>query len=209
MFLVTGTDTGVGKTFVTSSLVSFLREKNINAVAYKIVETGCGPDCEDAKKLSEASRQDLLPIYAFKNPLAPAVAADIEGVKISVDKIVGKAREISEKYDIVFFEGAGGILVPITWSFTFLDLAKTLNTEVIIVALNKLGVLNHTLLTVKACQVEGVKVRGIVLNMIGEFDESVKTNLHSLKKLLPDISVVPFRNPADSYNCLKAFSLVT
>lgn len=208
MFLVTGTDTGVGKTFVTSSLISFLNRKGVKAVAYKIVETGCNPSCEDAEKLSEASGQKLFPVYVFKNPLAPAAASDIEGVEISIDKIVSKIKEISQKYDIAFFEGAGGIMVPITWDFNFLDLAKLLDMEVIVVALNKLGVLNHTLLTVKVCQVENVKVRGVILNTMGKFDESVETNLHSLKKLLPNIPVVPFKNSPDACSCLKALSLI-
>ena len=197
MLFITGTDTGVGKTFFSVSLIRALRDLGIEAVGFKPVETGCQPYCRDARLLSEASGIYLEPVYSFKTPVAPSVAADIEGVKVSTEQIKERISELSELYPFLVIEGAGGIMVPITWSYLYLDLVRELSLPVIVVALNKLGVINHTLLTVKACKSEGVNVRGVVLNSFKEEDESFKSNYDSLKKLL-DVPVYPFSQPQDA-----------
>ena len=192
---VTGTDTGVGKTFFSCCLVEFLRKRGVRVLGFKPVETGCSPVCEDAEKLSEASGCSLKPIYSFKEPLAPSVAAEVEGVVIDKDKVVESCRELLYRSPAVM-EGAGGIMVPITWEFSFLDLAVELSLPVVVVALNKLGVINHTLLTVNVCRSAGLKVLGVVLNSYRRFDESFQTNLRSLKHLLT-VPVVPFSSCQD------------
>lgn len=192
---ITGTDTGVGKTFFSTCLIEFLRKSGINVLGFKPIETGCSPVCEDAEKLSSASGIYLEPVYSLREPLAPAVASEIEGVDIETGKIVERCRELLSHTPLVI-EGAGGIMVPITWNFSFLDLAVSLSLPVIVVALNKLGVINHTLLTVKACTGAGLKVKGVVLNSFREFDSSFSTNLYSLRKLLK-VPVVPFSSCQD------------
>jgi len=196
MLLITGTDTEVGKTFFTVSLLKFLLSKGKKACALKPVETGCREKCSDADAISRTCKRKIEPIYSFKLPLAPAVASEIEGKEINVELLKEKVTDFSKNYDQVLIEGAGGILVPITWEYSFLDLAKELKLDVIIVALNKLGVINHTLLTLKVCEMEGVKVKGIVLNSPKEFDESVRTNYETLKKLC-NVPVFTFQNQED------------
>ncbi|MEO2068571.1 MAG: dethiobiotin synthase [Desulfurobacteriaceae bacterium] len=202
MILVTGTDTGVGKTFVTVSLLRYLLESGKNICGLKIVETGCSPICEDAQKISEVCQKEINPIYSFKAPLAPSVAEKLEGRRISLEKIKEKIVSFSKNYEEVFLEGAGGILVPITGKYTFLDLAKELSMDVIVVALNKLGVINHTLLTVKVCENEGIRIKGVILNTKDFFDESVKTNYQTLKELL-SVPVCLFSSPKDSPKVVK------
>ncbi|SMO69019.1 dethiobiotin synthetase [Balnearium lithotrophicum] len=199
MILITGTDTGVGKTYFTVSILRYLRERGKNVCGLKVVETGCNPLCEDAEKISRICNGKLPPIYKFKTPVAPAVASEIEGVKIDTYKLKEKLRKFSENYDEVFLEGAGGLLVPITWNYTFLDLARDLSAEVIVVALNKLGVINHTLLTVRVCECEGVNVKAVILNNREKYDESVETNYSSLKKLL-NVPVYLFSSYEDLSN---------
>ena len=201
MILITGTDTGVGKTFFTVSLVRELKKRGKNVCALKVVETGCAPLCRDAEEISRACGKEIPPIYSFKTPVAPAVASDVEGKKVDVDFLKEEILKFSKEYDELFIEGAGGLLVPISWSFNFLDLAKELNASVIVVALNKLGVINHTLLTVRVCECEGVNVKAVILNTVEECDESVKTNYNSLKKLLK-VPVYLFYSPED----LKVFA---
>lgn len=192
---VTGTDTGVGKTYFSCCLVRFLREKGCPVVGFKPIETGCSPECSDAEKLSAVSEANLLPVYALKEPLAPSVASEIEGVRISHRFVVEKCRELLLNRPAVI-EGAGGIMVPITWEFTFLDLVRELRLPLVVVALNKLGVINHTLLTVKICEKAGLEVRGVVLNSFSPQDRSFETNLYSLRKLLT-VPVVSFSSPSD------------
>ncbi|MEO2082770.1 MAG: dethiobiotin synthase, partial [Desulfurobacteriaceae bacterium] len=112
----------------------------------------------------------------------------------------------ADRFEILFVEGAGGLMVPITWDFNYLDLAKAVSAEVIVVALNRLGVINHTLLTVKMCELSGVKVKGVVLNSFKDFDESFETNLDSLSRLL-DVPVSPFFSKADISKVLKDLSI--
>jgi len=202
MILVTGTDTGVGKTFVTTSLLKYLLESGKSVCGLKIVETGCSPICEGVRKISEVCQKEIKPIYSFKYPLAPSVAVRLEKKKISLEKIKEEIVSFSKNYEEVFLEGAGGILVPITGKYTFLDLAKELSMDVIVVALNKLGVINHTLLTVKVCENEGIRVRGVVLNTKDFYDESVKTNYQTLKELL-SVPICLFSSPKDSPKVVK------
>lgn len=197
MILITGTGTGVGKTFVTVSIVRALRRIGKSVCAFKIVETGCNPICEDAKEISSACGKEIKPVYSFKTPVAPWVASKIEGKEISVERIKNEMLVLSSKYKHLLFEGAGGLLVPITKRCTFLDLAKDLNMGVVVVALNKLGVINHTLLTVKACQCENVKVQAVILNQKEKFDKSVETNYEILRELL-NVPVFPFSKSRDA-----------
>ncbi len=197
MLFVTGTDTGVGKTYFTVSLIRALRKLGVKAVGFKPVETGCRPTCQDAISLGEASGIFLEPVYSFKAPVAPSVAADLEGVKVEVERIKERILELSSRYPNLIVEGAGGIMVPITWDYLYSDLVRELSLPVVVVALNKLGVINHTLLTVKACQSAGVEVKGVVLNSYREEDESFKSNYESLVKLL-DLPVYSFFSPQDA-----------
>ncbi|WP_457678609.1 dethiobiotin synthase [Thermovibrio sp.] len=204
MLFITGTDTGVGKTYFTASLIKALKKRGINAAGFKPIETGCSPKCSDAETLGRASGVYFEPVYSLKRPLAPSVAAEIEGVEIKVDRIKEKIVELSKRYFLVV-EGAGGLMVPITWNYSYLSLVKELSLPVIVVALNKLGVINHALLTVKVCESEGVKVLGVVLNSFKEEDESFSTNLSSLKRLLK-VPVIPFFSETDGEKALALLS---
>lgn len=197
VLFITGTDTGVGKTFFGSSLIKALRTFGVEAVGFKPVETGCLPDCADARLLGEASGLYIEPLYSFKAPVAPSVASDIEGVEVDFERLKERVRELSLLYPFLVVEGAGGIMVPINWKFTYLDLVCHLSLPVIVVALNKLGVINHTLLTVEVLKSKGADVRAAVLNSFKREDESFDTNYQSLKKLLP-IPLFQFSRPPDA-----------
>ena len=197
MLFITGTDTGVGKTFFASSLVRALRSLGVEAVGFKPVETGCTPECSDARLLGEASGVYLEPVYSFKTPVAPSVASELEGVKIEPERIKERIRELSACHPFLVVEGAGGIMVPITWSYTYLELASELSLPTVVVALNKLGVINHTLLTVEVLKSRGVEVKAVVLNSFKKEDESFDTNYQSLKRLL-DLPLFQFSRPEDA-----------
>jgi len=197
MLFITGTDTGVGKTFFASSLVRALRSLGIEAAGFKPVETGCTPECSDARLLGEASGVYLEPVYSFKTPVAPSVASELEGVKVEPERIKERIRELSARHPFLVVEGAGGIMVPITWSYTYLELASELSLPTVVVALNKLGVINHTLLTVEVLRSRGVEVKAVVLNSFKKEDESFDTNYQSLKRLL-DLPLFQFSRPEDA-----------
>jgi dethiobiotin synthetase len=153
IYVVTGTDTGVGKTFVTTSLISELRRRSVDAVGLKPVETGWDADQSDASKLAAASDQPLdVTIFAhYALPAAPAVAAAAESARLDVPKLVSWLRERSKRHAVTFAEGAGGWMVPFTNDHLFCDLVDALQPAgVLLVSASRLGTINHTLLTAEA-----------------------------------------------------------
>jgi len=170
---ITGTDTGVGKTYVASRIAEELRCRGIDAGVMKPVETGCKKvrgelHPSDALALMHAAGvRDVLSLvnpYRFSWPLAPLVAAGLEGKRIDTDRICKAFEALSQRHEFLIVEGAGGILVPLTEHYCYLDLAGDLGLPVVIVARPGLGTINHTLLTVKALQERKAKIAGVVFN---------------------------------------------
>lgn len=187
-FFITGTDTGVGKTYVTKLLVESLRAEGKYAVGFKPISCG---DRDDATILAAASGNlpidEVNPLH-FSSAVAPHVAALLENKTIDPAGILASYQAVSEKYDPVIVEGAGGWEVPITESYFVSDLAKDLNLPVILIAANRLGALNHILLTLAAIQAKGLKCAGIILNQLeDEMDTPMITN----KGIIESLTNVP------------------
>ena len=188
---ITGTDTGVGKTYVSYLIAKVLINKGVKVAYFKPAETGCQPICEDAKKLSDLTGQsiDEVVLYKFKNPVAPLVAEREEGKKIEIEKILKHLEYLKQKYDFVIVEGAGGVAVPITENngkiYTYLDFIKDTNLPTVIVARANLGTINHTYLTFKAIKDCQGQILSIFLNKASTNpDLAEKTNKQVLQKML-------------------------
>lgn len=181
--LVTGTSTEVGKTFVCTQLIKLFKEqfKNEKVFAVKPIETGCpenkegeleGPDIISLKKALSLRDEEVSKLYykLFRSPVAPIVAEESEVDKIDWEDLKSFIKtSINETNpDLFLIEGAGGLLVPITHQKTYLHLAKELKASVLLVVPNKLGCLNHALLTLEVLKTHGVQVAGYVFN---EFEE--------------------------------------
>ncbi len=158
---ITGTDTGVGKTFVAGAIAAHLRSKGKSVGVLKPAETGCrerGGELypADAMLLKKAAGTDdpieLICPYIFSEPLAPAVAAKRAKVKINIGLIEEIYKMLSERHDFVIVESAGGLMVPLSGKYLNLDLAQALNLPVVIVGRAGLGTINHTMLTVTAAR---------------------------------------------------------
>jgi len=170
---ITGTDTGVGKTFIGTGIAAALRGQGIDVGVMKPAETGCLMKKgvlvpRDALKLIMAGGVDdpldIVNPYRFRDPLAPAIAAAREGMKIGIRRIVSCFRALARRHEYMIVEGAGGIMVPLTTSYTYLDLVRALDLPVLIVARPGLGTINHTLLTVTVVRSHRSRVAGIVIN---------------------------------------------
>jgi dethiobiotin synthetase len=201
---ITGTDTGVGKTFFACGLAALLKKSGYKVGVMKPVETGCVEGGgklvpQDAVALKEASGCEL-PLeqicpYRFREPLAPSVAAEREAIRIDIDYLMSGYGEISETHDITIVEGAGGLLVPLLPSYTYADFAKVLKLPVIVVAENKLGMVNHLLLTLEHASCKGLSVLGYVLNQIESHPSlAAETNREALVSLtgVPCMGEVPY-----------------
>jgi dethiobiotin synthetase len=178
-YLVTGTDTGVGKTFLTSGLVRYSRSKGIDSVGMK-------------------------PIW-YRTPVAPYTASIIEDRLIDLNAIREAFEQLAKKHSSVLVEGVGGIAVPISAHYDFRDLARVLRLNVILVAANRLGVLNHARLTLEAIRASGLPCSLIALNSVHpDSDVSQTTNLSILENLL-DVPVVAVEHGQQEFEVLARY----
>lgn len=195
---VTGTDTGVGKTVVTCALAAALRERGLRVVAMKPIETGVRFDDpgRDGARLARAALapapMTLTAPIVFSDPVSPLSAARRAGATIDLATLDQTVETASAGADALLVEGAGGLLVPVTDTASFDTLFARWSLEVLIVAANKLGTINHTRLTVVAAHAAGLHLSAIVLNSVAErpTDESSGDNLAVLRASLPGIPVV-------------------
>ena len=174
-FFITGTDTGVGKTYVACKLI-----RDYVAQGYKVIgmkPVAAGGDLvngkwvnDDVLKLEQASNvkapRELVNPYSFKEAIAPHIAAEKAGLEIKIDVIKQAFQALSKLADIVIVEGAGGFLVPLNNQQSMADLPAALGIPVILVVGMKLGCINHSLLTVEAIQARGLTLHGWVANQV-------------------------------------------
>ncbi len=184
---ITGTDTEVGKTFITLLLAQYLIEQGIDVGILKPIS--CGPKKDNdavylKKKLKLKDPLELINPYNLPLPLAP-YANELHKKKkfrFNKNKIKTALKELEKKHDLVLVEGVGGTLVPITKNYLVVDLIKDLKLPTLIVARAGLGTLNHTLLTVEALKKRKIDIIGIVMNGFkGKLSE--KTNPEIIEKL--------------------------
>src|SRR5579872_7123263 len=170
---ITGTDTGVGKTWVAAGVIRALCGRGVRVGAYKPAVSGSrpgldGPVWDDLTELQAALGTDL-PIDAispqrFAAPLAPPVAARLEGRQVDAALLRSGIDWWRGKADFVVVEGAGGLLSPLSDRDLVADVARDLGLPLVIVGRLSLGTINHTLLTVEAARARGLAIAGIVLN---------------------------------------------
>lgn len=202
---VTGTDTGIGKTVVSCALAARARVLGLRVGAMKPIESGVaerplsdGGLASDADRL-RAACGSTLPLsvvrpYVLEEPLAPMIAAARASVEIDVGVLDRALAQVEREVEVVLVEGAGGLLVPIDIRVSYLDLFARWQLPLLVVAGNKLGVLNHVLLTVHAAEAAGVPIRAIVLTALSDRDASVAeaTNFDALVALLPHYTILRF-----------------
>lgn len=174
ILFVTGTDTGIGKTFVSCLIANELKRRGLCIGVMKPVETGCERlesgelYAYDASLLWKASSRvqsigEVAP-YVFSMPAAPVVAAESEGEIIEPQILIDAVFAASKKCNVLIVEGAGGVLVPITYEFSYTDLAKAIGASVLVVVGSRLGAINHALCTFEVLKSRSIDVCGYVLN---------------------------------------------
>jgi dethiobiotin synthetase len=164
---VTGTDTGVGKTFVVSRIVAALRKEGVDTVGMKPI---CCGDRDDAEVLHRASDgvvsiNEINPFW-LRTPAAPYTAATIEGRMIDLALIHESFARLRSSHQRVIVEGVGGWRVPIARDYFVSDLARDFALPVVVVVANRLGAINHTLLTVESIRATGLECAGMILNHV-------------------------------------------
>ncbi len=215
--LITGTDAGVGKTFVGAAMALALRRRGFSVGALKAVESGClyrngrllAPDALYWKKKLELPEPvEAICPYRFRTPLAPAVAARLEGVRIDPEVIARCFGRLADRYDVVFVEGAGGLLAPLTEDFFVLDLASRLSLPVLVVVGSRLGAINHTLLTLECLKTRGLPLVGMAINLIGDHqDPATEGNAETITNLTdaPLLGILPKFDVDESIETVSAW----
>lgn len=198
---ITGTDTGVGKTLLTGLLLHHLRQSDCHALAMKPFCSGTRADVEflGAVQEGELTQDEINPFY-FERPLAPLAAAREQHVAIKLPAVLRLISNLAKRCEWLLIEGIGGVMVPLGDGFCVLDVIANLGCSTVVVSRNKLGTLNHTILTVDAMQHAGIKGLRVVLMASQERDSTTGSNGRILSELLAPTPVVPIpflgRNPA-------------
>ncbi|WP_020584228.1 dethiobiotin synthase [Endozoicomonas elysicola] len=220
-YFVTGTDTDAGKTVVTCGLLEAARSEKLTTLALKPVSAGChksedGLRNDDALSLMEAMTLSLpyeqVNPVAFEPPIAPHIAAEEAGVRMTLDRLTGYCRgALMNKHDLALIEGAGGWRVPLNSREMITGLARELNTPVILVVGMKLGCISHALLTVEAILRDGVKLAGWVANQMDPEMDRYDENLQALKSSIPApcLGVVPFLKDVNAGKVAKYLDIST
>lgn len=208
---ITGTDTGVGKTYLSTAIVRRLRELGVHVGAYKPTASGGetgphGPFWQDVDELS-AALGDVVPKericpQRWMAPVAPPVAARLEGKQVDAALLREGADWWRSRVEFLVVEGAGGLLSPLTETEAVADLARDLGFSLLIVSRLALGTINHTLLTWEAATRRGLEVAGIILNQADQpesDDCSRETNAAELARRLksPILGVFPYAPAGD------------
>ncbi len=213
---VTGTDTGIGKTLASCTLLHALRAHGLRAAGMKPVASGCERiDGEwknaDALALQVAGEPgiayaDINP-FALEHPLAPELAARDAGIEVALPSILAAHARLAERTDALIIEGVGGWAAPLSASLMQADLVRTLRVPVLLVVGLRLGCLNHALLTCAAIRHQGLTLAGWVVNRVDPHMSRYQENLATLKALLPApfLGEIPFVDQpleADLRGCL-------
>jgi dethiobiotin synthetase len=190
-FFITGTDTGVGKTFFSCWLVRAWRLHGYDSAALKPISTG---NREDALRLqvaigSRLSLDEINPVY-FREPAAPLLVARAENRSIDFTALNHEIKEVSAHFSYLAVEGVGGWRVPLATGYDVRDWARDLGFSVVVVARGTLGTLNHTLLTVDSIRAAGLACAGVVVNAgpeegsLPDLDLARRRNVDLLRDLL-------------------------
>ncbi len=190
-WFVTGTDTEIGKTCVSTGLLAGLAQRGLKCVGMKPVASGCAKSVtglrnDDAERLLASSSvsidyEDVNP-YAFEPAVAPHLAAQALGITIDLNRIQTHFQQLCATADWVVVEGVGGWLVPLNDEATVADLARLLGLPVILVVAIRLGCLNHALLTVESIKRTGLPLAGWVANQLNDEGALVQENIATLKR---------------------------
>lgn len=217
-FFVTGTDTGVGKTLISTALIHALRRRGLRVTGMKPVASGCidngyGLRNEDADRLLEATNvsadYDLICPYRFMPPIAPHIAAQEEGIDINIDHIIQCYQKLQSCSDAVVVEGVGGWQVPIKEDQFMSDLAVETGLPIVIVVGVRLGCISHALLTAASVLASGLPVAGWVFNQLDPDMQQLDAVKQTLQGYMPGtmLADIPFQEDPDVEAIARSFQL--
>ncbi len=221
-FFITGTDTEIGKTFVSAALLHAFNAHGLRTAAMKPIAAGAEYRDgiwfnEDACQLAEAANvhlsTEIATPYLLAEPAAPHIAAAQQGVMLNIGSIVDCHAKALQTADVVIVEGVGGFRVPLNATQDTADLALALNLPVVLVVGMRLGCLNHALLTAEAIAARGLTLAGWVANQIDPKMRYLHENIDQLQLYLsqhyqaPLLGIVPHLQPASASDAMTYLNI--
>jgi dethiobiotin synthetase len=211
--LITGTDSGVGKTWVGCALIRALRDAGKSVIAIKPVEVGRSgepSDWDDGVRLAKAAgqTQPTHAIIRLAEPTVPVLACERAGIEIDFDALMLKVERYIDGAEFGLIEGTGGLLTPVTWEWNMTDLARTLGACALVVGRDLLGSINHTLLNLSALELAGILCAGVVLTTPETTDRSTGNNGPAIARLSGLDRVLTLPRSADPGDAAGAMSQV-
>ena len=196
-YFITGIDTDIGKTYITTGLAYTFQENGYKTGVFKPLQSGAikfvngflAPDLEAVKKVSPNINTKCS--YLLEGEVSPALAARLSGIKIDINKIKSDFNSFKNENEVTLVEGAGGLLAPAVDNMLCADLIKELNLPVIIVTVPFLGRLNHTLLTIYYAKTNNIPIKGIIVNRVPENSKDLATlNFIEELKMYTDVEIL-------------------
>ncbi|TDQ58036.1 dethiobiotin synthase [Mesocricetibacter intestinalis] len=181
VIFISGIDTDVGKTVATGMLAKKLMLQGFSVITQKMIQTGCRDISEDILlhrkiqgiELTEEDHQGITCPYLFSYPCSPHLAAKLENVQILPEKIQKSTALLSEKYDYVLIEGAGGLMVPYYRYDTTMDYLAARGYPLVLVCSGKLGSINHSLLSLEVCKQRNIRLQTLIYNQYPDEDKLI------------------------------------
>jgi dethiobiotin synthetase len=197
IFFITGTDTGVGKTLLTALLLTHLRHQGRRALAMKPFCSGGLTDVHLLRgaQQNEISLSEINPYY-FEQPVAPLVAARRAGATVALPEVVDRIESLASQCEVLLVEGVGGLFVPLGDHYTVADLIASIRCQVLLVARNRIGTINHTLLSLAALRERTIPRSRVVLMDSRRGDISGRSNARMIREFAQEpVFRVPFLGP--------------
>ena len=214
-YFITGIDTDIGKTYVTTGLAYAFQKNGCKTGVFKPLQSGAikiengflAPDLEAVKKVSPNINTKCS--YLLEGEVSPVLAARLAGVDVDINKIKADFNEFKNENEITFVEGAGGLLAPAVDNMLCADLIKELNIPIIIVTVPFLGRLNHTLLTIHYAKTNNIPIKGLIINRIPENSNDLATlNFIDELKMYTDVEILGFISESSNKHNFSEFESI-
>ena len=212
---ITGTDTDVGKTYVTAGLAVTLRKMGIDVGIMKPFAAGTpqkkGFKSEDVEILSQAAQvtdpENLMNPQFFKMAASPYTASKSLKVKVNVNSVLSSFKKLSKLHSMLLVEGMGGIMTPILKNYFVTNLIKDMKIPTVIVTRSKVGTVNHTIMTCKMCEKYKIPIKGIIINNFDSDGYHIKTLKRDLQSLtgVPILGTIPYIENLSDTSLYKNF----
>ncbi|MEG0341415.1 MAG: dethiobiotin synthase [Acinetobacter sp.] len=181
VYFISGIDTGIGKTYTTGYLAKLWNAQGKKTITQKLIQTGNVDISEDIEQHREIMGMGWFPEdemkltmpEIFTYPASPHLATKIDGREIDFQKIENATAQLSEKYEIVLLEGAGGLMVPLTTDLLTIDYVAEKKHPIIFVTSGRLGSINHTILSLEAIKNRGLELYAVAYNLKDESQDEL------------------------------------